>query len=38
MGARALFPLLKVSDLLLLNRHEARELTHADDQPKVLLR
>jgi len=37
MGARALSPLLKASDLLLLNRHEARQLTHVDDQPKVLL-
>jgi ribokinase len=37
MGARALSPLLKASDLLLLNRHEARELTHVEDQPKALL-
>lgn len=28
---------MRRSDLLLLNRHEARELTHADDQPKALL-
>ena len=37
MGAGALSPLLKMSDLLLLNRHEARELTHEEDQPKALL-
>jgi ribokinase len=37
MGARALSPLLKMSDLLFLNRHEARELTRVDDQPKALL-
>jgi sugar/nucleoside kinase (ribokinase family) len=37
MGARALSSLLQMSDLLLLNRHEACELTHADDQPKALL-
>jgi sugar/nucleoside kinase (ribokinase family) len=37
MGARALSPLLKLSDLLLVNRHEARELTHVDDQPRALL-
>jgi sugar/nucleoside kinase (ribokinase family) len=37
MGARALSPLLRMSDLLLLNRHEACELAHAEDQPKALL-
>jgi ribokinase len=37
IGARALSPLLKMSDLLLLNRHEANELTRVDDQPKALL-
>jgi sugar/nucleoside kinase (ribokinase family) len=37
MGARTLSPLLRASDLLLLNRNEARELTHVDDQPKALL-
>ena len=37
MSARALSPLLKISHLLLLNRHKARELTHADNHPKALL-
>jgi sugar/nucleoside kinase (ribokinase family) len=37
MGVRALAPLLSRSELLLLNRQEALELTHADDHPKVLL-
>jgi ribokinase len=38
MGARALAPLLCKADLLLLNRHEAHELTGVDGGPKDLLR
>ncbi len=37
MGARALAPLLCMSELLLLNRHEASELTGVDGHPKTLL-
>jgi sugar/nucleoside kinase (ribokinase family) len=37
MGARALTPLLRMSELLLLNRHEASELTGVDGHPKSLL-
>jgi sugar/nucleoside kinase (ribokinase family) len=37
MGARALGPLLHLSELLLLNRHEAIELTGVDSHPKALL-
>lgn len=37
MGARALSPLLRRTELLLLNRHEARELTGLDGHPKALL-
>ncbi len=37
MGARALSPLLQMSELLLLNRHEASELTGVDGHPKALL-
>lgn len=37
MGARALAPLLRASDVLLLNRHEACELTHLDGHPKAML-
>jgi sugar/nucleoside kinase (ribokinase family) len=37
MGARALAPLLHISELLLLNRHEASELTGIDGQPKAVL-
>ncbi len=37
MGARALAPLLHMSELLLLNRHEASELTGVDGHPKALL-
>jgi fructoselysine 6-kinase len=38
MGARALAPLLQRSRLLLLNRDEACELTHAGPAPKALLK
>jgi len=38
MGARALAPLLRRSDLLLLNRHEACELTGVDGHPKEQLK
>jgi sugar/nucleoside kinase (ribokinase family) len=38
MGARALSPLLEVSELLLLNRHEACELTGIEGSPKKQLR
>lgn len=37
MGARALSPLLHMSELLLLNRHEASELAGIDGHPKALL-
>lgn len=37
MGARSLGPLLQRSELLLLNRHEACELTHEDGPPKAQL-
>ena len=37
MGARALAPLLCRTELLLLNRHEACELTAVDGRPKDLL-
>ncbi len=37
MGARALAPLLRMSELLLLNRHEASELTGVDGHPKTQL-
>jgi sugar/nucleoside kinase (ribokinase family) len=37
MGARALSPLLHMSELLLLNRHEACELTGSDNHPKALM-
>ncbi len=37
MGARALAPLLRLSELLLLNRHEALELTGVDGHPKAQL-
>jgi sugar/nucleoside kinase (ribokinase family) len=37
MGARALAPLLSRSELLLLNRHEALDLTNAEDHPQELL-
>ena len=37
MGARALAPLLRMSELLLLNRHEASELTGEDGNPKTQL-
>lgn len=38
MGVRALAPLLRRSDLLLLNRHEACELTRVDADPKAQLK
>ncbi|HXJ48889.1 MAG TPA: carbohydrate kinase family protein, partial [Candidatus Acidoferrum sp.] len=38
MGPRALAPLLRRSDLLLLNRHEACELTGVDGHPKEQLK
>jgi ribokinase len=38
MGVRALAPLLRRSDLLLLNRHEACELTGVDGHPKEQLK
>jgi ribokinase len=37
MGARALTPLLRMTELLLLNRHEACELTGVDGPPRSLL-
>lgn len=37
MGARALAPLLQASEVLLLNRHEACELTHVEGDPKAML-
>jgi sugar/nucleoside kinase (ribokinase family) len=37
MGTRALSPLLQMSELLLVNRHEACELTRSDDHPKALM-
>lgn len=37
MGARALSPLLRVTEVLLLNRHEAGELTGVEGSPKDLL-
>jgi sugar/nucleoside kinase (ribokinase family) len=38
MGARALTPLLRKSELLLLNQHEACELTGVSGHPKSLLK
>jgi Sugar kinases, ribokinase family len=37
MGARALAPLLRRTELLLLNRHEASQLTGVEGHPKALL-
>jgi sugar/nucleoside kinase (ribokinase family) len=37
MGAPALAPLLQASEVLLLNRHEACELTHVEGHPKAML-
>jgi sugar/nucleoside kinase (ribokinase family) len=37
MGTRPLAPLLHMSELLLLNRYEASELTGVDGQPKAML-
>jgi sugar/nucleoside kinase (ribokinase family) len=37
MGARALAPLLRRSEMLFLNAHEARELTGVDGHPKQVL-